>query len=141
MTTRACFIGVELTHNVALVSGAQQSESATCIHRSILVSHVGGCKPSGRCSWAVQKVLANHPFYTVVRGSHSHPSILPTTRPPMVSPMVTIRLVWKSVSLFLFYSQVHFHVHCRLCTVAQPWKSPDSRMEKDVAHVHKKFYS
>ena len=84
------FIGVELTYDVVLVSAVQQSESV--IHIAILFSPlVGYYTLLSRLSWAIQRVLVNHQFCTVVCLGYSHPPA--SSVPPTMSPMVTIRLV------------------------------------------------
>ena len=84
---------------VYLVSGIQQSESVIHVNISILFSHIGyykflsmfSCYTVGSC----------YLFYTVVY------DIIPTLpippSPQTISLMVTIRLVLKSVGLFVFY--------------------------------------
>ena len=55
-----------MIHNVVLVSGVQQSESVIRIDMFILFPRVGYYKLLSRFSWAVEQVLVNHLFYTVV---------------------------------------------------------------------------
>ena len=97
------FIGVQLIYNVILVSGVWQNESVMHINTSILFPYLGYYKLLSRFSCAVQQVLFNYPFYTIVCICYSHfPNFsLPT---PTVSSMITIRLVVESVS-FCFLNE------------------------------------
>ena len=68
-----CFVGVQLTYNIVLVSGIQQSQSVMYINISILFSHICYYKLLSRFSCAIQQVLINHLFYTVVCICYFHP--------------------------------------------------------------------
>ena len=106
------FIGVYLQCCISF--RCTVSESVIHINTSILFSHIGYYKLLSRFSCATQYVLINHLFYSVVCICYPHlsSSLLPAT----VSPMVTIRLVLKSVIFFGFINKffriifIGFHI-------------------------------
>ena len=85
-----------MTCNVVLVSGVWQSESVIHIHISILFPHIGCYKLLNRFPWRVLLIICFIQWYVyVIPILLIIPPLLPT--PAMVFPMVTLRLVLKSV--------------------------------------------
>ena len=90
-----------MIYNVVFILSVQQSESVMLITISILFSHIGYYKLLSQCSCAMEQVLINHLFYTVVWMCYSHSPY--SSLPAAMSPMVTIRLVLKSVYFWVFW--------------------------------------
>ena len=93
---------VDLQHHISFRCTAKSvSHMYAYIH---FFSHIGYYKILSKFSCAIQYVLINHLFYTVMCICDFYPSN--SSLLTMVAPMVTIRLVLKSMSLYVFYKSV-----------------------------------
>ena len=93
---------LQVTCNIVLALGVPQSESVVHVHISILFSHVGITERGVDLPVLYSRSLLVFCFrYSSVYVLIPSSQFLPLA--PMVSPLVIISLISKSVSLFLFY--------------------------------------
>ena len=102
-------IDVQLIHNAVIISAAQQSDSAMHTHTSIPLQTPFSYRPSQntRQSSPCHTAAPLRPVipYTTVCTHQSQ--TLTLTLPPCLSPLVTITLPSKSMSLSLLCRQIH----------------------------------
>ena len=96
------FIGITLIYKVVLVNFQVYSKAnQLCINIYPFLfrffSHVGYYIVLSRFHYAIQQVIVTYPFFYIV--VCVRPSYPPNAPPPHISPLVTINLVLKSLSV------------------------------------------